>query len=129
VGTWIADWFVGSTSKLYDRVITVAYADGNETENDIAVPPSTENVCYGVWEQTGRDTFKMRHFGWVFDVNGVFMGNVEVIVTVCLTDHGTSFRGKYVLDQYDVDRNVIPADHAEGDIRATRYTIAKGWPH
>ena len=70
---------IGSTSQIYDRVITVFYADGNETENDIAVPPATENVCYGVWEQTGRDTFKMRHLGWVFDLNGVFMGTVEVM--------------------------------------------------
>ena len=129
VGTWIAEWFVGSTSQIFDRAIAVFYADGNETENDIAVPPATENVCFGVWEQTGRDTFKMRHLGWVFDLNGIFLGTVEVIATVSLTDNGTRLRGKYVLEQYDVAGNLIPADHAEGDIRATRYTIANGITH
>jgi hypothetical protein len=57
------------------------------------------------------------------------MGTVEVIATVRVTDHGTRWRGKYVLDQYDVAGNLIPADHAEGDIRATRYTVANGIMH
>ena len=126
VGTWIATWFVGSTNQIYDRVITVFHADGNETENDIAVAPATENVCYGVWEQTALDTFKMRHLGWVFDVNGVFMGFVEVVATVSLIDHGAKFQGQYVLEQYDVAGNIIPADHAEGGITATRYTLTNG---
>jgi hypothetical protein len=65
----------------------------------------------------------MRHVGWVFDVNGVFMGTVEVVATVSLTDHGAKLRGDFVLEQYDVAGNIIPADHAEGDIRATRYTL------
>jgi hypothetical protein len=68
----------------------------------------------------------MRHLGWVFDLNGVFMGTVEVIATVSLTNNGRRFRGKFVLEQYDVAGNLIPADHAEGDIRARRYTIANG---
>jgi hypothetical protein len=126
VGTWIATWYVGNTTQIYDRVITVFHADGNETENDIAVPPATENVCYGVWEQTDRDKFTMRHVGWVFDVNGVFMGTVEVVATVSLTDRGAKFRGNFVLEQYDVTGNIIPADHAEGDITATRYTLTNG---
>jgi hypothetical protein len=126
VGTWIADWFVGSTTQIYDRVIMVFHADGNETENDIAVPPATGNVCYGVWEQTDQDTFKMRHLGWVFDLNGVFMGTVEVVASASLTDHGSRFQGKYVVEQYDLAGNIIPSDHAEGDIKATRYTIANG---
>jgi hypothetical protein len=126
VGTWVADWFVGSTTQIYDRVITVFHADGNETENDIAVPPATENLCYGVWEQTDRNTFKMRHLGWVFDLNGVFMGTVEVVTTISLTDHGSGFQGKYVLEQYDLAGNIIPSDHAEGDIKATRYTLSTG---
>jgi hypothetical protein len=54
------------------------------------------------------------------------MGTVEVIATVSLTNNGRRFRGKFVLEQYDVAGNLIPADHAEGDIRARRYTIANG---
>jgi hypothetical protein len=126
VGMWIADFLVGNTTQIYDRAIMIFYADGNETENDIAVPPATQNVCYGVWERTGTGTFKVRHLGWVFDVTGLFAGRVEVNATVSLTDGGTGFRGTYVLEQYDVAGNAIPADHAEGDLTATRYTIRNG---
>jgi hypothetical protein len=77
----------------------------------------------------GHGTFKVRHLGWVFDVNGLFAGTVEVIATVSLIDNGTAFRGKYSLEQYDVAGNLIPADHAEGDLTATRYTIRNGINH
>jgi hypothetical protein len=126
VGTWLADWFVGHTNQRYDRLITIFHADGNETENDIAVPPATENVCYGVWEQTGRNQFTMRHVGWVFDRDGNYLGAVEVVATVSLTNHGSGFRGRYVLEQYDPAGNIIPADHADGDIKGTRYTLTNG---
>lgn len=129
VGMWVADFFVGSTTQIYDRAILIFYADGNEAENDIAVPPATENVCYGVWERVGQDTFKVRHLGWVFDLSGAFAGTLEVVATISLTNDGTALRGKYVLEQYDLAGNVITTDHAEGDIKAARYTIRNGMKH
>jgi hypothetical protein len=126
VGMWIAKFLVDDTTQVYDQAIMIFYADGNETENDIAVPPATQNVCYGVWERTGKGTFKVRHLGWVFDVTGKFAGTVELKITVSLIDNGAAFRGRYVLEQYDLAGNAIPADHAEGDLTATRYTIRSG---
>ncbi len=129
VGMWIAKFLVGDTAQVYDQAIIIFYADGNETENDVAVPPATQNVCYGVWERTGKGTFKVRHLGWVFDATGKFAGTVELAITISLIDDGAAFRGRYVLEEYDLAGDAIPADHAEGDLTATRYTIRNGMKH
>ena len=43
-------------NEIYDRVITVVYADRNETENDIAVPPATEKcLLTGARSQISRN--------------------------------------------------------------------------
>jgi hypothetical protein len=123
VGMWIAHFYIGTTSQLYDIAIEQFYADGNEMTNDIAVPPATENVCYGVWEHAANRTFKLKHLGWVFDANGTFIGRFVLTATLDVDNDGDAFRGTYVADQKDLSGNIIPAYHAEGVLKARRFKI------
>jgi hypothetical protein len=123
VGMWIAHFYVGSTSQIYDIAIEQFYADGNEMTNDIAVPPATENVCYGVWEHAANRTFKLKHLGWVFDTNGTLIGRFVLTATLDVDNDGDAFRGTYVADQKDLSGNIIPAYHAEGVLKARRFKI------
>ena len=123
VGMWIAHFYVGTTSQVYDVAIEQFYADGNEMTNDIAVPPATENVCYGVWEYAANRTFKLKHLGWVFDTNGTFIGRFVLRATVDVANDGDTFTGTYVADQKDLSGNIIPGLHAEGLLKAKRFKI------
>jgi hypothetical protein len=123
VGMWTVDFYVGTTSQLYDRAIQQFYADGNEMTTDIAAAPATDNTCYGVWELAAKRTFKLKHIGWVFDMNGTFIGRFELTATLNVGNHGDTFTGRYVADIKDTSENIIPGSHAEGLLKAKRFKI------
>jgi hypothetical protein len=64
VGMWNVNFYVAG--QVWDVAIEQFYADGNEMTNDLAFPPSQGNVCYGVWERVGNNTYKMKHIGWAY---------------------------------------------------------------
>jgi|HubBroStandDraft_5_1064220.scaffolds.fasta_scaffold22430_2 hypothetical protein len=121
VGMWIVNFFVAG--QVWDVAIEQFYADGNEMTNDLAFPPSQENVCYGVWERAGNNTYKMKHIGWAYGPNDVYIGRFDFEATLLVGDHGNSFTGKFVADQEDLSGNPIQALHAEGTLKATRFTV------
>src|SRR5439155_11424488 len=62
VGMWKVTFFVGGA--VWDVGFEQFFNDGNEITNDAAVPPSVQNICWGVWRQTGGRTVKLKHLGW-----------------------------------------------------------------
>src|ERR1700691_6716166 len=46
-----------------DNALVVWHAEGTEIMNS-GRPPQDGNFCMGVWEQTGRFTYKLNHFAW-----------------------------------------------------------------
>jgi hypothetical protein len=120
VGLWIATFYKNNTSEQFDVALAQFFADGNEIENDIAVPPRVQNTCYGVWEPTGSRSVKLKHIGWDF-TNDVFDGSVLETATVRVSHDGNSFQGRYAFDQMDTAGNVIPSLHAEGVIKGVRF--------
>jgi hypothetical protein len=121
VGMWNVNFYVAS--QVWDVAIEQFYADGNEMTNDLAFPPSQGNVCWGVWERVGNNTYKMKHIGWAYGPNDVYVGRFDFAATIEVSDHGNSFTGRFVADQEDLTGNVIPALHAEGILKATRFTV------
>jgi hypothetical protein len=121
VGMWNVNFYVAS--QLWDAAIEQFYADGNEMTNDLAFPPSQGNVCYGVWERVGNDTYKMNHIGWAYGPKDVFIGRFDLTATLVVGDHGNSFTGTFVADQEDLTGHPIPALHAEGTLKAARFTV------
>jgi hypothetical protein len=124
VGMWIATFYKDHTNEQFDVAIAQFFADGNEIENDIAVPPRQQNTCYGIWEPSGNRIFKLKHFGWDF-TNDILDGTVLETATVRVSSDGNSFDGKYVFDQMDTSGNVIPSLHAEGALKGVRFRFGE----
>jgi hypothetical protein len=123
VGMWTVNFFAGAPSQLWDVAIEQFYGDGNEMTNDLAVPPSQENVCYGVWVRVANNTYKMKHIGWAYGPNDVYLGRFDFAATIEVRNHGNSFVGRFRSDQEDLTGNPIPSLHTEGTLKATRFTV------
>jgi hypothetical protein len=122
VGLWSGTLYVGSGPAIYDQQFDTWFADGNELAVDNAVPPVLGNVCVGTWIRVGPQTYQLRHVTWNWNLDGSLAGTFLLLETVTLDPKGNAFKGTYVSDSFDLDGNVIPALHAEGDVVATRIT-------
>jgi len=98
VGLWLEEFqgADGSDDKGFDTF----YADGNELLIDNSAP-ATDNVCSGVWEQTGPLTFKVNHPSWDFDPSGNLMAVVVLTATITIDRNGNSFKGRETVVVYD----------------------------
>ena len=119
VGLWDIKFLSGS--QVVDEGFDAWHADGMETLND-TTPPVAGNVCLGVWTQTGRNTFKLKHPSWTYDTltNTQIVGQAIIRETVSVSRDGNSFSGSYTIDFIDTFGN--PLDHLEGQVKATRIT-------
>ena len=121
VGLWTVNFYVGTTTELWDYGLEVFYADGNEMTNDDFTPPAG-GLCWGVWEPSGRRTVKLNHIGLGFE-SGHFLGMFRLTADLTLDRDGDAFRGTYVADQYDLSGNPIASYHGEGNLSAQRIKI------
>ena len=98
VGLWESEFSGadGSNARGFETV----YADGNELLIDNSAP-ATDNVCSGVWEQTGPLTYKINHPSWDFDANGNLIGIVILISTINIDLNGNAFTGTATVTVYD----------------------------
>jgi hypothetical protein len=109
VGLW--DVKLYSQGQLFDEGFDTFHNDGTElliTQDN----PITENVCPGVWEQTGPATIKVKHPSWYFDTSGNLLGTVIIYETLTL-DCDDSFHGTSVEVVYDTQGNKLTTEEAQ----------------
>ncbi|HKS92666.1 MAG TPA: hypothetical protein VJQ83_12110 [Tepidiformaceae bacterium] len=109
--------------------------DGTEFMISGGRPPSTGDVCMGVWEQIGPGTYKLKHIGlaWVSSDTPPSMGGpgpspaqflgpaiIEQVVT--LDKSRASYEGSFTLDQYNADQSVLLV-HVSGTVTGARVTV------
>lgn len=118
----------GIPNTVVDNALVVWHADGTEIMNSVR-PPQDGNFCMGVWEQTGRFTYKLNHFAWfanAFPTNpptqiGPPVGPTQITETVILAADGKSFTGHFTLTAYDTSGNVVQT--FTGTLAGTRITM------
>jgi hypothetical protein len=115
VGLWDSKLYY--QGQLVDEGFDAFHGDGTEILVDQS-NPSTDNVCLGVWAESGPSTINLKHPSWYFDTNGNLLGSVMIYATLTLdcddTYHGTSSE-----DVYDLQGNKIA--HYDGfEIKANR---------
>lgn len=98
VGLWEST-FAGEDGSTYVGFETI-YADGNELLIDNSAP-ATDNVCSGVWEQTGPRTYKINHPSWDFDLSGNLIGVVVLTETITIHEKGNKYEGTATVTVYD----------------------------
>jgi hypothetical protein len=122
VGLWRTLFLLGNGPDKYDEAFQQFHQDGLENMLSNGLPPALGNVCVGVWKRSSR-TIKVRHMAWNWDAEGHFAGTFVITMTLTLGARGTSFRGTWVADSYDVEGDIIAELHAEGVTHGTRITV------
>ena len=125
VGLWHVKFVSEGTGFIPDgTVIDMGFAqwhsDGTEILNS-SRPPATSNFCLGVWERTGRFTYKLNHFALSSDLNGNLIGPANIRENVTLAGDGKSYSGTFSIDQFDQKGNNLA--HITGKISAARLTV------
>jgi hypothetical protein len=121
VGLWMISFFVGG--QVADQGFDVWHADGTELLNDNP-PPSSGNVCVGVWVQTDRNSYKLYHPSWTFDAKGNVNGTAIIRETVSVdATGGDTFKGTFTVDVYDLNGARIASQSAAGQLSGQRITV------
>jgi hypothetical protein len=106
------------------------HSDGTEIMNS-GRPPQNGDICLGVWEKTGRSTYKLNHFalGNIIDPTnptaiGPPGGPTQIVEDIILSRDGNHYTGMFTLDAYDTSSNGNKLlTHIIGVITATRITV------
>jgi hypothetical protein len=108
--------------------------DGTELMVSGGRPPSTGDVCMGVWEQTGPFTYKLKHvaLAWISSDTpppqgpvspAVFVGPAIIRALVTLSHHPqNTYQGTFTIDQYATDGTTL-LEHIGGTVSGTRITV------
>jgi hypothetical protein len=125
VGFWHVRFVSEGTTGIPDGTVldmgfSQWHSDGTEILNS-SRPPATSNFCLGVWEKTGRSTYKLNHFALSSDLNGNLIGLANIREDVTLDASGNNYSGTFSIDQYDLAGNTLA--HIVGNISASRITV------
>ncbi len=104
VGLW--DTKLISGGQVIDEGFDAFHSDGTEILVDQS-NPITDNVCLGIWEQTGPLTIKLKHPSWYFDTNGNLLGVVIIHETLTLDPDCDRYHGISSEDVYDTQGNKL----------------------
>jgi len=118
VGLWESTFNAtdGSTFVGFETI----YADGNELLIDNSAP-ATDNVCSGVWEQTGPRTYTINHPSWDFDLSGNLIGIVILTETITIDLRGNKYTGTGTVTVYDPTLTTV-VYQVSGTLTAARIT-------
>ena len=108
------------------------HSDGTEIMISGGRPPSSGDVCMGVWEQTGPFTYQLNHIAlaWVSSDTppplgpvspATFVGPATMRQGVALNHARDGYSGTFTIDQYAADGTTL-LEHVSGTISATRIT-------
>lgn len=109
-----------------DSALVQWHSDGTEVMNS-GRPPQDGNVCFGVWEKTGRSRYKLNHFALGNDTAnapsgiGNPSGPTQIVEDVTVSRDGRHYAGTFALDVYDPSNTLVA--HIVGVITATRITV------
>ena len=103
VGLWAVN--VTLSGQIIYQAFESFTIDGLEFLNDNG-SPLEGNVCFGVWTASSRNTIKVYHPSWSYDMNGNLIGTVVIKEQIALEPGGNSFKGTVVVDSYDLNGKV-----------------------
>lgn len=102
------------------------HADGTEFENAF-LPPSSGNICFGVWKDLGHGTVKLHHVGLMFDPASGGVSNVFTIDEIdTVAADGKTYKGTFDFKLFgptDVYGQGSPISEVKGTTAGTRITV------
>ena len=130
-------WHVTFTAKgnadgppdgtVIDNALLILHSDGTEVMNS-ARPPQDGNICIGVWEKTGRNTYRVNHLPWAGNDTtnaptgiGNPTGPTRIVETITVSADGNGLSGRFLLRASDTSGKITA--NITGVLSATRVTI------
>ena len=104
VGLWHIRFQVGD--QTIQEAFQIWNTGGTEVHNP-NVDPRSGNICLGAWKEAAPGTFKLTHRVWSYDVNGNFLGTINLTETLVLGHKGNTHSGSFTLDFYDPSGNFL----------------------
>ena len=117
-GLWLTSVSVGG--QVLFQAFESFTGDGLEFLNDNG-SPLEGNVCFGTWTEAPKDTVKVYHPSWNYDMTGNLIGTVIIKEQITLDPGGNSFKGTVVVDSYDLNGQ-ISGPEFRADLSGKRIT-------
>ena len=119
VGLWKIS-FVDKDKDYTDTGYAAWHSDFTEFQNSEKAP-SSGAVCQGVWEKTGRRTYRLNHYALGYQDNVTLSNIVRIREEVVVEESGKRFTGLFITDVYDKNHNLLV--EFKGPITGKRITI------
>jgi hypothetical protein len=117
-GLWKTTFSSGG--QVVDQAFEVFHSDGTEVMVDTA-PPSSGNVCVGVWVRTNGLTFQLNHPSWTFDEKGNLTGTATIKMSITLAANSNKFTGTFTVDIATLAGVVV--QHLSGTVAGERIQV------
>jgi hypothetical protein len=109
------------------------HSDNTELMVSGGRPPSTGDVCMGVWHQIGPFTYEMKHIAFAYVSSdtpppigpaspSVYLGPAIFHEVVTLDHARNLYSGPFTIDQYAADETTL-LEHIGGTVKGSRYTF------
>lgn len=133
VGVWKEHWISeGNFGTLgipdgveLDAVYSEWHSDGTEVNVSGLRAPRTGDVCLGVWQKVGPQTYKLNHFGVSYNPDDTLLGLARIRQTIVLDPAANKITGTFSIDQYDESGDLLT--HVQGTLYGHRVTMDTGW--
>ena len=123
VGPLVGLWKVSfvDASQNYSDISYISYhSDFTEFQNSERVP-ATGAVCQGVWERTGRFTFRVNHYALAYGDSQNLTNVIRIRESITVDESGKTFTGDFVQDVYDTAHHLLAT--FKGPMTGKRVTI------
>jgi hypothetical protein len=135
--TFVSDGTAYPAPIPFGAIVDFGTAQWNSDGTEIMVsggrPPSSGDVCMGVWRSTGRNTYMLKHvaLAWVSSDTppplgpvspAAFVGPAIIREAITLDRSRNAFEGTFTIDQYAKDETTL-LQHIGGKISGTRITV------
>jgi hypothetical protein len=102
------------------------HGDGTEFENAF-LPPTGNNICYGVWKDLGDGCVKLHHIGLMFSPEGILLAIFTVDETDTVSSNGNTYRGMFDFKVWPPSYEAVgvgtPISEVRGTTLASRITV------
>lgn len=139
VGLWEFEFHLDGAQNglpdnaLFDWGLATWHDDGTEIQFSAGRPPSSGDVCMGVWRQVGKHEFKLHHIALGLTpptAAGTFVGPAIIRADVTVDPDGDSYTGPYSVTIYpgspdngtEFNEKGTPLATFKGTITAKRVT-------
>lgn len=119
VGLWRVS-FTDPSQNYSDTAYIAYHSDFTEFQNSERVP-STGAICQGVWERTGRFTYRVNHYALAYGDSQNLTNVIRIREYITVNEARKTFTGEFIQDVYDTAHHLLAT--LKGTMTGKRVTI------